>query len=734
MTSPSGSSRERSQPAAVVQAARNLGLSPMLLYARYRLLLRFGWLRRRAPLGTWSNAPRATCLRRGVPGGVQAYAEYRRERPNPPRFLFSLAEVSAADLEAAMGQDALRLVEEADEIRQGDFRLFGGAPRHLGFPPRWGAFASDPETADVAEADMAEHWTRLRAEAFAGDVKLRWELSRFSWLYPLARAYRLTGRADYAEAAWRLIDSWRAANAPNAGPHWMSAQEVALRILALAFGLYALEPWISEDAGRVAGIAELIAVHADRIPATLVYARSLGNNHLVSEAVGLYTAGVMFPEFRDAPRWRRLGRRWLVDALPRQIRSDGGHLQYSLNYQTMVIEAGLWGARLAASNGEPLPPTAIEALRRGVGFLDALTDRESGAAPNLGPNDGGRMYRLSTCPFGDLRPTLQLASPVCGTTALPPGPWDEACVWFGFDTRRPSEGPHPVEPQDFPEAGVFLSAKGLLRCVRFTSRPGHSDQLHLDLWWRGQAVARDPGSYLYNAAPPWDNALAMAAVHNTILVDGEEPMQKAGTFLWVQWSTGHLLGRWRTPDNALEVLAAQHDGYRRTGLTHLRTVARAGEDLWLVVDDVLGAGEHTARVVWQLADCSSPRLQGDTFSMHVGGGYAVVQVEVSGDLFRAPALRLGVYRAGELLLGEAAETAPPTMGWYSPTYAHKEPCLTLVGEVRGATPLRLVSWMSFGKDTRDSLTVDWAEPDAHSPAIVGLTHAGRRLDILPAGP
>ena len=73
-----------------------------------------------------------------------------------------------------------------------------------------------------------------------------------------------------------------------------------------------------------------------------------------------------------------------------------------------------------------------------------------------------------------------------------------------------------------------------LRAARFTGRPGHADQLHLDLWWCGLNVAQDAGTYLYNAPPPWDNALARSEVHNTLVVNGLEQMTRAGRFLYLE--------------------------------------------------------------------------------------------------------------------------------------------------------------------------------------------------------
>ena len=56
------------------------------------------------------------------------------------------------------------------------------------------------------------------------------------------------------------------------------------------------------------------------------------------------------------------------------------------------------------------------------------------------------------------------------------------------------------------------------RAARFEGRPAHADQLHLDLWHRGENLALDPGVYHYNADPPWTNPLDATAYHNTLTI------------------------------------------------------------------------------------------------------------------------------------------------------------------------------------------------------------------------
>jgi hypothetical protein len=101
------------------------------------------------------------------------------------------------------------------------------------------------------------------------------------------------------------------------------------------------------------------------------------------------------------------------------------------------------------------------------------------------------------------------------------------CAFFSSSLNHPS--PYTIHCPDG-------SSWAYLRLAHFKSRPGHADQLHLDLWWRGMNIAMDAGTFSYNNPPPWDNALSTTHVHNTITINGKDQMTRAGQFLWLDWA------------------------------------------------------------------------------------------------------------------------------------------------------------------------------------------------------
>ena len=339
-------------------------------------------------------------------------------------------------------------VDEAEEICNGRVRLFGGEPVPL----------------ELAPDKNPSHWTdyilgkrSLRGVQEPMDWKLVWEHGRFGWVYPLGRAYLITGEEKYADAFWEYAEAFLEANPANQGPHWMSAQEVAIRLMALVFGLGAFRESAAANQRRITAIAEAIAQHASRIPPTLVYARAQRNNHLLTEAAGLLTAGYALPSHPSASEWRLNGWRWMNRALLDQIAEDGSYIQQSNNYHRLMLQTALWVNAVVKDSppdeGSPskeskagalaippllmqksrsyFPQAASERLAKSTAWLADLLEAKNGQVPNLGPNDGAYLFPLTSLPFHDYRPVLQAASIAFrGKRLLPAGTWDEMTLWF----------------------------------------------------------------------------------------------------------------------------------------------------------------------------------------------------------------------------------------------------------------------------------------------------------------
>ena len=614
----------------LLKTARQLGIAPLVQFGVYRLALHSG-----------------------------IYARLRCPSKGASDLQPVLRLPTSETLNRFLGEEeksALRL--EADSILEGKIRLFGGLESSL----------------DLNFGSPLQHWTQYeRAPAalapwfdsrpnFPRDIKFLWEPARFSWVFPLGRAYRVFREEPYAAAFWRYFETFDQANPPCMGPHWMNGQEVALRLLALLWAGTAFADAESATPTRRARLAASVAEHAVRIPSTLCYARAQNNNHLLSETAALLAAALALPAHPDSPRWRRLGEKGFNRALEKQIDETGEYIQHSVTYHRLMLHLALWVAAMETARGEALlSARARGRLAAAADWLAARVDSLSGDAPNLGGNDGANLFPLAFGGYREFRPVAQAASRAfAGDAAFPSGAWDELSLWFGSSASAPQTRPS-VERAKLSRGSLRV----FLRVVNGNLRLGHADMLHADLWYRGKAFTLDPGTYLYNGAPPWQNPWAAARFHNTVTVDGEDIMTRAGKYLYLDWARTRLLTR------DAQCLAAEHEGYRRLGVLHRREI-RLLEGNALLVEDTLSARQpHRYRLHWLLPDEKWEISQeGETLTLTLRAEGESLTLRVRGASGRASLVRSGIRLWGE---GEPN----PVEGWFSPTYGIKLPALSL---------------------------------------------------------
>jgi hypothetical protein len=669
----------------MLQVGRTFGMRDGMLRLQYELQRGSGLLswRMRSVQG-WDSWDRN---RVAPAANVKEMLAARRDGAHS--FFFSDARSLGSDIKKIIGAEGeASVLADAERILAGSLPFFGQLFLASGLPPRWFA---NPVTGQSVSPQQP--WTQMRFAAPSyGDLKFILEPSRFLFIYPLVRAYALTGDERFPKAFWSALEDWAHQSPPMAGPLWICGQECSLRILAWSFALQAFINSPSTTNERVALLVSMIAAHAWRTAQTLGYARSQRSNHLISEAVGLWTAGTLYPELREAAVWQNLGAHLLQEAVLDQITPEGASQQHSFNYQRMILHLLLWTLRLAEIHNAPLHEDVRARTRSAYDFIRPWVDPVSGSAPNYGSDDGSLILPLTLCGYRDFRPLLQLGAAVLERSALKHGAWDEASVWFGVTPAVTKES-DPISAPSV-ESGYFRlgdeNSWALIRAGRYARRPFQSDQLHVDLWWQGINLARDAGTYLYNGAPPWNNGLAGTAVHNTVTMDGHDQMRRAGRFLWVDWAqaSGRLYSS--RNDSRVDRFEGEHDGYARFGVKHRRTVQWLAGAGWVIVDDLEGAGEHDLRLHWLVADLPF-KVSESPFQVEFAAGESRIRWTISSSLPGSVA----VIRAGEQAWSDAktpvSNADMQLLGWESPTYGELRPAVSLICQTLAPLPVRFVS-------------------------------------------
>jgi len=650
------------------KALRQLGLIQVVLNVLYKIGLMTGRYRRSEERGKRRLFPLSS-LRFN---SGQAFL-----------FLFDLP--SRDQLGEILGDEGrARLLAEANEIVAGKVRLFGAEPVDL----------------KLTFDQQLQHWTGYETNPSLlstfyiphNDIKFLWEPARFGFAFILGRAYYISQDEKYSEAFWRYFESFTAANPPYLGPHWMSGQEVALRLMVFVWAGQIFSTSNHSTPERLSRLTEAVTFHASRIPPTLSYARSQNNNHLLTEAAGLYTAALALPSHPEAKRWRALGWKWLVWCFKKQIDSSGEYVQHSTNYQRLILQTALWVNALARRAGDRFPFLVTESFSLAAHWLYALLDPESGRVPNLGANDGAYIFPLASLSFEDYRPVVQAAARAFMNYTLPAGPWDEMALWFGL----PRTDQQFETPRYFGDDLYAKNSWGYLRAVRYHSRPSHADQLHVDLWWHGLNIAQDAGTYLYNGEAPWDNQLTSTLVHNTVTVNDAEQMTRAGRFLYLDWVDATRNKRSGAETRDLHRIVARHDGYRKFRVQHERAVAVTDDERWVIEDELyaLSRAPRTFRLHWLLPDWPwAVKNNGTNFEVRLESPQGWITLKLKSNALDGHVSRFSLARAGELVYGSG--DVPTIRGWASPTYGVKIPALSLVLEVTASDTVTFASEFIF---------------------------------------
>ncbi len=616
-----------------LKAIRYLGLPKIWFYALYRLGLFTGHFRRLTPckMSTYSAKP-----------GLPPYKSFPKID------------------NTQLGQ----LLSAADQILKGSFTSFGAHEVPL----------------DLMAGASNKHWVDLEKEQPEKDIKFIWEPGRFGWAVTLARAYAQSGKDIYAQAFWEKTLSFLEAHPPNMGRQWQSAQEVAIRLMVFVYCDRVFAHALTTTPEKRRRLWAAIAEHAERIPPTLVYARAQNNNHLLSEAAGLYSAGLYLSSHPKAEKWRQLGWRLLNRAFQNQISEFGTYIQHSTNYHRLMLQIALYIDHLQRLLNQPWPADTISHLKAATRWLWELADPDTGLTPNLGANDSAYIFPLTQLLQEDYRPVIDAAGKAFLEMDIYQQPeLAEMANWFEIEPVQPANQEQPFAPDMLRVNNS--EGRGFIRTAHYTDRPSHADQLHVDLWWQGVNVALDPGTFQYNAPPPWNNALITAQVHNTLTLDGQDQMTRAGRFLWLDWAQAEISAHEVDEQGQIKQVTAHHNGFRKLGACHQRKLI-SSDSGWIIEDAVLPDENesnkiHQAQLTWLVPDWEWRLEAGNQLNLMGPSFSFMLQIE--------GVLKINLFRGGERLLGELKPH--PTWGWVSSAYGEKHPALMIKAEKTGILPI-----------------------------------------------
>lgn len=371
------------------------------------------------------------------------------------------------------------------------------------------------------------------------DIKEFWELNRFYWLTELTYQYKISSDEDYLSLARDLVKNWTINNPPFFGVNWACAQEAAIRIIHIVSSIISINDYDSLDENLI----NLLEIHLQRIEPTISYSIAQDNNHGTSEAAALFIGGAILNANKTKKRylkWMSLGEKWLINRANKIIMADGGTSQYSTNYHRVILDTYcvVEIVRLKL-HLKPFPKNVYVKLGKATDWLYTLV-QDNGDTPNLGANDGARLLSIGGTDYRDYRPTVQLSSTLfCKRTYYEQsGSFDQCLLFFNLE-KVENCSKLPSKSRFFKHSGLMTKEAGnffiCFKIPKFKFRPSQCDALHLDLWFKGENVLRDGGTFSYNTTTDDLDYYSGVESHNTVQFDNHLQMPRLSRFLFASW-------------------------------------------------------------------------------------------------------------------------------------------------------------------------------------------------------
>jgi hypothetical protein len=584
-----------------------------------------------------------------------------------------------------------RLISMAEGVIDGRFTLFQWKEVNLPKPIPWSGTMESETTSEVwpgqyySDIDVSHDPKRPYR-----DVKWCWELNRFQHLLWLGASWRLTGENRFSIEAKAHLESWLDSVRYPLGVQWSSNLEVALRALSWSWChvLCLNSPdWDSQFLSRFIPCLYLHAVHLEK---ELTVHHTEGN-HLLGECSALFCIATLYPLFSNSSGWLKKSMAILNRLVSRVILPDGVYAEQATGYFRLVAEFLFQVLILARGPGLQLSGLARKRLASGLSFIKDLGP-DCGDVPMIGDSDTGLAIGWRLSDFWDFTSLLAMGSVLLGDNRLASGISTfpaEAYLMLGdncvnlFNTPKseaiPANDPTSRSfPLVFPNGGYHVSRDEQFRII-FDVGPlgiapayghGHADGLSFILYYSGKPVIVDPGTFLYNGPTSWRNYFRSAAAHNTLQIDGKDPVQPLETFRW----SGPLKIEQKPP------ISGERWTLLRGSVTWARVVHRRflihilGQGI-IISDHVDGAGKHDLE--WRAH-----------FDPHW-----TIRREVCGNL----TAELGPSRLDIIMLnGHFDEVCVLNGemdlggGWYSRYYGSKIPAAAVKGRVKAQLPAGLL--------------------------------------------
>lgn len=520
--------------------------------------------------------------------------------------------------------DWLRAVEAcAEDIRKGQFCIFDQEHELEWDNLPWHADWRWQYTWEPAYYDTYDFYVPAKDVPY--DVKFPWELSRFSFLFPLAQVAVMARELHWRERIASVVADWEQKNPTAYSVNWYP-MESSMRGINLALIAQMLAADADTLTEHLAPLLRQLTLHGEFLFRNIEFTDVRGNHYAANLLALLLIGCTLQKVYQPASRWARYAAHRICHEIELQYYEDGVNIEKSVAYHRLVTELFLVGLVAMDQAGYPVSQVARERIHRACEYTRCYI-RPDGLAPNWGDNDGARVLGFDPRPLRDHRSLLALAAAYFldarfKSVAEQPSaaiPWllgmEGVQRWNEMEVCENE----PVARM-FEAGGIVVScASGHYLFADFgevghkgRGGHGHNDTFSFELCLCGKPLIVDSGSPVYTGDLEAYDRYRSTGYHNTVRIDGQEMARLLG--VWRISNEAAPTNVWFQAGAECDVVQGEHRGYTRLAdpVVHRRALTFYKHEGWLICKDSFQcASTHHVEQFLHFAPGIQVTLQGD---------------------------------------------------------------------------------------------------------------------------
>lgn len=391
-----------------------------------------------------------------------------------------------------------KIIAAADSYTQNQFEILGSGkqifsqmPWHEDFRLKTQNSAAD-NTFDARSFYADIRIPTSNSFTIIKDIKVPWELSRCQHFQVLGKAYGATQSTQYADKFIRDITDWLDHNPYLLGINWLCPMEVGIRAINWIWAWQYFRDCNTISLALWERFACSLYDHLHYLENNWEIFDTKTSNHYLSDLLGYLYCCWFFKDLPGIDRKRDWCIKELLREFEKQVFDEGTDYESTTAYHCLVTEIFDHVALVCAAMNIPLPEEFHIQLNRMHEFIEWCTINDNDMV-KIGDDDSGRIAPLTRKAIITTRPAGIRHFPHFGLSILKTNTWHITLRHHAYSKKQPS--------------------------AHF-----HNDALSITLAVDGIPAIIDPGSYLYTASSGWRNHFRSVKVHNTLYIEGHEPV------------------------------------------------------------------------------------------------------------------------------------------------------------------------------------------------------------------